>query len=448
MAIWTIAGLLWFSHCAPMTAAAALAPPATEASQQAVWSRFHDLPVRRLQVHSRRPPEGKDGGQEGKDGASVSEGREGAVPLQGFRVRISSPPPDSMLVGRVKVLAAVEADHPEGVRSVDFFIDGRMLFSDVDAPYEMIWDAGRPAAHRIEVRAYGPGRQVVHDVYEGGAAGADPSGTIGYYARVDQVEVYVSVEAKHGGALPLPPGAFEVLEEGRLQEIVAVERVSELPLAIGMLVDCSGSMVDRLDKTLEAGTTFIEGLMTQPQDKAFVMSFSDLPTMMQGFTNDTSRLSDAFSLIRRGSYTALYDSVIAAAESFAGVDGRRAVVVLTDGHDEGSDERLQASIAAAQRADVALYPVGVDLSIRFFRERWVLGRLAEATGGRVSYLGRSGDPSSIYEAIAEDLRAQYRITYTPLIAVGGGEWRSIEVRLKGDGREDLKVRARPGYYAQ
>ena len=104
--------------------------------------------------------------------------------------------------------------------------------------------------------------------------------------------------------------------------------------------------------------------------------------------------------------------------------------------------------AAAQRADVAIYPVGVELSPRFVRERWILRELAEQTGGRIFSFGQRTAPKEIYEAIEEDLRSQFRISYAPTIPGGDGEWRELEIRIQGADGHEQKVRTRPGYFAQ
>ncbi len=368
--------------------------------------------------------------------------------LQRFGVRIVSPTVSDEVVGRVNVKAEVVADEPSAVTAVDFFIDGRMLFSDAEAPYELLWNSGRPADHLIEVRAYGPGRQMVSDVLHTNLANVGSVATGGYSARVERVELHVRVEGRRNAAVETPAAAFEVFENGVQQPVVAVERVADLPLAVGLAIDHSGSMLEQLDNALDAAGAFVEGLLTHPNDKAFVLGFADVPVVFQEFTNDTVRLADAISLIDSGRYTALYDSIVAASRKFVGVDGRRAVVLLTDGADHGSEYDLREAIAAAQRADVALYPVAVELSPRFVRERWVLREMAEKTGGRLFSLGRRGDPAKIYQTIEEDLRSQYRISYTPLIPGGEGEWREVEVRVKGERDGDLKVRSRPGYFAQ
>ncbi len=366
--------------------------------------------------------------------------------LRGFGIEIISPTPDENVSGRVRVRAEVAADRPAAVWAVDFFIDGRLMFSDAKAPYELLWNSGRPAEHLIEVRAYGPGRQMVSDSLS--IRLAAPSSLDGYAVRVERVELHVRVEGEQPPSGVLDTSMFEVLEDGVVQPVVAVERAADLPLAVGLLIDHSGSMLARLDTALDAAGAFVDGLLTHPNDKAFVLGFADIPIVFQEFTNDTDRLAESIELIESGRYTALYDAIVAAAARYEGVDGRRAVILLTDGADQGSDHGFGEAITAAQRADVALYPVAVDLSPRYWRQRWVLHQLAERTGGRLFSLGRQSDPTKIYEAIAADLRAQYRISYVPVIPGGGGEWRALEVRRRGDDRNEARVRSRPGYFAQ
>lgn len=394
------------------------------------------------QSAAKKPPTVQNGQREA---AAVPPGL-APVELREFGIKITSPTPDDNVAGRVRVRAEVAADRPAAVWAVDFFIDGRLLFSDAKAPYELLWNSGRAAEHVIEVRAYGPGRQVVSDSLS--TRSVAPSSLGGYSVRVERVELYVRVEDEEPLPGLLATSMFEVLEDGVAQPVAAVERVADLPLAVGLLIDHSGSMLERLETALDAAGAFVEGLLTHPDDKAFVLGFADIPIVFQEFTNDTERLAESIELIDSGRYTALYDAIVAAAARYEGVDGRRAVILLTDGADQGSHHRFREAIAAAQRADVALYPVAVDLSPRFPRQRWILHELAEQTGGRLFSLGRRSDPTKIYEAIAEDLRAQYRISYVPLISGGGGEWRALEIRLRGDERNDRSVRSRPGYFAQ
>lgn len=379
--------------------------------------------------------------------APVGTGEESPLPLRGFRVRITDPAPGEVVGGRMEVRVDVEADRPEAVLFVEFEVDGRVVFVDAEAPYELIWRVREIRRHRISARAYGPAGGIAEDVLytrEPPAALAAAA----FRSRVERVEIFARLEDDEA-PVRAKVEDFVVRENGREQPVLEVERARDLPVAVGLMVDCSGSMIDRLSMALDAAGSFIEGLVTRPQDKAFVMTFADVTSLLQGFTNDLERLEWSLDLIRRGRNTKLYDAVEAAAERFAGHAGRRALVVLTDGHDARSEIGLEEAIRAAQRADVAIYPVAVGVTSRFFFERWVLEKMARETGGRVWDLRPMDDPRRIYEAIAEDLRNQVRITYEPTIPGGDGGWRTIEVRFAGDeGGEGDRLRARPGYYAE
>ncbi len=435
---WAMAALLWFVTSASPTGA-------VTASLQPDPSLHPQPPYGSTQEPGKGKPVPSGVGV--ADGQQDGDAKNVARPLSGFEVAIVAPTPTDDVAGRVRVRAEVAADRPAAVSAVDFFIDGRLMFSDAEAPYELLWNAGRPAEHRIEVRAYGPGRQMVTDALETRFdAGASLLG--GFSARVERVELHALIENEDELDVPFDTTMFEVLENDVLQSVVAVERVADLPLAVGLLIDHSGSMLAQLDTALDAAGAFVDGLLIHPDDKAFVLGFADVPIVFQEFTNDTDRLAGSISLIEDGRHTALYDAIVSASRRFAGIDGRRAVVLLTDGADEGSDHDFRDAIEAAQRADVALYPVAVDLSPRHARQRWILQRLARETGGRSFSLGRRSDPTPIYEAIRDDLRAQYRISYAPLLAGGEGEWRDLEIRLHDRFGDKVRVRSRPGYFAR
>lgn len=364
--------------------------------------------------------------------------------LRDFRVRLLSPAADGLLSSRVELVAEVEADRPDEVLFVEFEVDGRVLFADSTAPYELIWSPPRTAAHRIVARAFGPAGEVVEHVVETAAPPA--SAGAAYRSRVDRVEIFVHLDRRQG---ELAADDFVVLENGEVQPIRAVEHSADLPVALGFMLDSSGSMLRNLGYAIDTAGSFIDGIMQRPDDKAFVMAFADWPAVLQQFTNDTDRLVTALDLIDSGRYTRLYDSVVTAARQFEGHEGQRALVVLSDGRDSSSAARLDEAIVAAQRHAVAIYPVAVGLSSRYFNERWVLNRLARETGGEVYHMGGLDNPRRIYAQIAENLRERYRITYAPLQPSGDGEWREVEVRLNDPTRSSQrKLRARPGYWAQ
>ena len=365
--------------------------------------------------------------------------------LRDFRVELTAPVRQDVVSGRVELSAKVYADRPDEVLFVEFEVDGRVLFADAQAPYELIWNTREAASHSIVVRAFGPAGTVVEHAVQTAPPPFPGAAAEIFRSRVDQVEIYVHVEGRDD----LEPADFRVLEAGIAQPISTLDLSADLPVAVGFMLDSSGSMVHQLGYAIDTAGTFIDRIMRREQDKAFVMSFADLPSVLQQFTNDTARLVAALDLISPGRYTRLYDSIVAAAQQFEGHEGRRALVMLSDGRDSNSDARLAEAIVAAQRHDVAIYPVAVGLSGRHFRERRVMQRLAEETGGQVFYLSTRDDPRRVYEQIARDLREQYRITYTPLKPSGDGEWRAIEIRFVDPQRhKQSKLRTRPGYWAR
>ena len=439
MIAWTFTCLLWGCGAEPIFAPGNVVSAVVPLSPPSVQGQSQQLPIRRLW--------NTDGRASGR--ASVADDNTDAPrPLKNFSVRIVNPKQGEILAGRLEVVAEVNADRPDEVQSVDFLIDGRLLFSDAQVPYVLVWNAGPPAAHRIMARAYGPDGGFVEDVVHTRGLQPGIAGEVAFATRVDRVEVFVQVDARKGQLPQLGIDQFTVLEDGVRQSIVAVEQTRDLSLAIGLMVDCSGSMSKRLEDTVDAAGSFIDGLLTLAHDKAFVMSFSDLPIVLQEFTNDVARLEEALELVDQGRYTRLYDSIIDASLRFEGHDGRRALVLLTDGHDEGSDARLRDAIAAAQRADVVIYPVAVDLSPRFHFERWVMKQLAKSTGGQAGFLEAREDTARIYDAIADALRAQFRITYEPIRPAGDGEWREVEIRIDAALEDRVRLRTRPGYFAE
>jgi VWFA-related protein len=382
-------------------------------------------------------------------GAVAEERPQGSYePQRDFAVRLTAPASGEQVLGRVELRAEVEVDRPDAVLFVEFEIDGRLLFSDATAPYGFVWRTRQLAVHRIVARAYGAAGEIVEDGVDT-AAPPSVAAASRFTSRVERVEMYVHVDKKRRPDELLDSSDFVITEEGVQQPILEVEHSSDLPLSIGLMIDCSGSMIERLEYALETAGGFIAGLMQQQNDEAFVMSFADLPSVLQEFTDDVDRLSASLDLITAGRYTRLYDSIVAAAGAFDGHTGRRALVILTDGHDGNSTADLADAIQAAQRAEVAIYPVGVGLDARYFFERWVLEKMAGATGGRALHLRTLDDPRKVYDTIADDLRQQYRLTYEPLSTGGSGEWRNVEILLAEHGSHKMsQVRSRPGYFAE
>src|SRR5580658_5938099 len=294
--------------------------------------------------------------------------------------------------------------------------------------------------------------------------------------NVEVVQLFFNVKDKHGALIPnLNKDNFDLFEDSQTQTIKYFKAESDLPLTIGMLIDSSGSQMRVLDMEKEVGASFLETTLRQ-KDEAFVISFDVDITLLQDFTNSVSRLRHALneakintggvgcgggpigpqgpipcsSTGQRG--TALYDAVyLASHDEFSHEVGRKAMVLLTDGEDEGSRLKIKDAIEAAQKADAICYVLLI--ADRGFYGMGGMGysgdsemkKLTEETGGRMINVGNKIDKlRDAFNQISEELRSQYNIGYVPTNATRDGSFRKVEIKPK---KGDYKVQARSGYYA-
>src|ERR1700689_992197 len=292
--------------------------------------------------------------------------------------------------------------------------------------------------------------------------------------NVEVVQLFFNVKDKHGALIPnLNKDNFELYEDGQLQTIKYFKAESDLPLTLGILIDSSGSQMRVLDMEKEVGGSFLESTL-RSKDEAFVISFDVDITLLQDFTNSVSRLRHALgeakintggvgcsggpigpqgpipcsSTGQRG--TALYDAVyLASHDEFGHEVGRKAMILLTDGEDEGSRLKIKDAIEAAQKADAICYVLLIAdrgfYGFGGYHGDSEMRKLTQETGGRVIEVGNKIDKlRQAFDQIAQELRSQYNIGYTPTNAARDGSFRKVEIKPK-DG--DYKVQARSGYYA-
>ena len=266
--------------------------------------------------------------------------------------------------------------------------------------------------------------------------------------RVTEVQLNATViDAKGRFATDLKREDFVVLEDGRPQQIATFKR-ENLPLVLVLCLDSSGSMLqdDRLDKAQEAAERFI--LKTRPQDRLALVDFNHRVYLLQEFTADTARLTKAVRSTFAEGGTAIHDAIGASFRLLQPIEERKAVVVFTDGRDESSHAEYGDILEQAKSSEVTLYftAFGVGILDSDGRQRReLMERLAGVTGGRAFFTNRMGRLSEIFDEIRAELSSQYYLTYTPAAGERDGRWRSIEVKIQG--RPELKVRTREGYYA-
>ncbi|MGA6980958.1 MAG: VWA domain-containing protein [Candidatus Sulfotelmatobacter sp.] len=292
--------------------------------------------------------------------------------------------------------------------------------------------------------------------------------------NVNVVGVFFNVKDKHGALIPNQKKEdFEVFEDGKPQTIKYFTAESNLPLTLGILIDSSGSQLRVLDMEKEVGGAFLRQILTD-KDEAFVIDFNVESELVQDYTRDVHRLQAALNKVKIQSGvvsggsgipglgqgpvpthntpgTVLYDAVyLSAHDMLAPEVGRKAMILLTDGEDEGSKLKIRDAIEAAQKADAIVYVLlcadrgfyggfGVGYSGASEMEK-----LTEATGGRVINVGNKFDKlKEAFDQIAAELRSQYSIGYTSTNSVLDGSYRKLQIKSK----EGYKIQTRAGYYA-
>jgi len=286
--------------------------------------------------------------------------------------------------------------------------------------------------------------------------------------EVDLVNIFCSVRDKSGSYIStLTKDDFQVLEDGKAQELKFFARETNLPLTIGLLVDVSRSQEALIDVEREASLRFFSRVLRQ-KDMAFVISFGVDSDLLQDYTNSIPLLRKALMGLRlnagtggispmpspvpvqqRG--TVLYEAVfLAADEKLKSEVGRKAMVVITDGNDYGSRIKIEKAIESAQRADAIIYSVLYE-DPRYTSPMFggasgegPLKKMADETGGRIFRVSRRLTLDEIYDQIQQEMRSQYALGYTPTNSSRDGAFRKLDIRARG---KELKVQARKGYYS-
>jgi VWFA-related protein len=292
--------------------------------------------------------------------------------------------------------------------------------------------------------------------------------------NVNVVQLFFNVKDKKGGLIPnLTKADFDIAEDGKPQTIKYFTAESNLPLTLGILIDSSGSQARVLDMEKQVGGNFLSEILRE-KDLAFVIGFdvnvdllqdftSSVPTLKRGMNNASINTGGGGGGIPgmgggpvptangpRG--TLLYDAVyLAAHDELAQQVGRKAMILLTDGEDQGSQLKLADAIEAAQKSDSIVYVL--LCADRGFYGGFPMGysgdsqmkKLTGETGGRVIEVGNKYDKlKDAFDQIAKELRSQYNIGYSPLNNKLDGTFRKIEIHTKS---KDYKIQARSGYYA-
>lgn len=356
---------------------------------------------------------------------------------RGFKVEITEPQSGQALLGPTTIRAEVTVRSPEEVLAVDFFLDDKLLFSDGEPPYQFVHDFGKQASAHV-IRAVARHRQGLT------VSAFVVSQALDFAAVVDVQRVLLNVAVRDASGRFVPELVdtdFRVSENGAAQEILSVSH-EERPIVIGILIDSSGSMIERMATARAAACRFAETL--ESEDRGFVIDFDELVTLRQPATADHALLCAAIKDTRAVGGTALYDAVHGAFRVLHQLPLERfALVILSDGEDTESSATLDAILEEARRSEVTIYGIGLGTSPGLGQNP--LSRLADETGGRAIYVSTVEELAGTYEAIAAELRGLYQIVYRSSGGAPDGKFRRIRVSLTRDGRFELRHRA--GYYA-
>jgi VWFA-related protein len=354
-----------------------------------------------------------------------------------WSVDITSPLGRTGVVTKVRIVAQILGAPGDQPIRASFYVDGKLLGEADSSPYAIEWVDDNPfEAREIVVQGQDASGRVASDKV------VLPAFQVTDKSEVTSVLVEAGVYDKTGRFVSnLDPASFVVRENGVAQKADQVARQT-VPTTIVLLVDNSQSMSRRIDFVRQAAERLADRL--RQQDKIMVVPFNKQLGAVTGPTNDAKTIGEAIASMQAKGGTAILDGVLESTKLFEGSEGRRAVILITDGYDEHSAGDLPTTLKAAQENQIAVYVVGIGgvAGISLKGER-MLQELAQQTGGRVHFPPRESQLREISEAVSTDVYSRYLISYTPLDRKKDGTWREIAVEVP----DGYRVRTRPGYFA-
>ena len=300
--------------------------------------------------------------------------------------------------------------------------------------------------------------------------GEKPPGII---AVVNLVDVLFTVLNRRNKLVPdLQKEDFQIFDEKYPQDIRYFSKQSDLPLRIGMLVDTSNSIRDRIKFEQDASINFLFSVLRRGRDESFVMTFDDEPQVVQAFTSDAGLLRDQIMQMRAGGGTAIYDAIYQACQNELSHPPRppgdqpdvvrRVMILISDGEDNLSTHTRGEAIEMAQRTSVVIYTIStstqwIQLSqtdpdklanrkTHLTDGDKILQDLADETGGRAFFPYHVDDLDQSFQDIGDELRNQYSIAYIPTNYVLDGRYHKIRIEVPD--HKGYQVRARRGYFAR
>jgi Ca-activated chloride channel homolog len=284
-----------------------------------------------------------------------------------------------------------------------------------------------------------------------GAARAQPQPVI--RVDVNLVRVIATVKTPTGElAGGLRKEDFQVFDNGVPQEVAVFERLTDQPLSVALLVDTSGSTANDLKYEIDSASRFLKALLGEgnPSDVVALYSFNWKVTENRAFTHSLLSLTNCLKTLHGEGGTSLYDAMYFAARALEGREGRKVMIIVTDGGDTTSARTLQQALAAAQYADTVIYPVVVipitNDAGRNIGGEHALQFMADSTGGRTFLPSLGAELDRAFSDIIDELRTQYFLGFYPHnVPLTKDRFHKLDICVR---RPELRVTARNGYYGE
>jgi len=265
------------------------------------------------------------------------------------------------------------------------------------------------------------------------------------------VNVFVSVTDRNGALVGgLTREDFAVNEDGRPQQISVFERQSELPLNLVLAIDTSGSVHKDVSEEVAAARRFVRAIL-RPQDQMSVIQFATTVQVLAPFTNKVSAIDRSLDRLRPDWSSAVYDAICKGSDSLGGKDGRKVLVIISDGDDTAKSSTYADALKEALGNEVMIYPI-IDVPIEASAGRDLGGEhalitLAEQTGGKHFYVS-AGGLDKAFAQVSDDLRTQYLIGYYPKNQEPGRTFHRIQITVPRAATDDFGVRHKTGYFGE
>jgi Ca-activated chloride channel family protein len=370
----------------------------------------------------------------------------GSPAIAELDVGLTSPAAGVPIFGEVEMVA--EVFEGDGSETVEFYVDGFKVDEKLAPPYKALVDVGEEnREHRFEVRV------VRADGASATSVVVSPSFRVDIEVDAELQQLYVTVLNDGRRVLDLEETDFEIRDRRQDQKIVTFAR-GDVRVTASLLIDASASMEGRrIEFALNGARAFVQGL--KDTDDVSIDIFSDRLLYLTDYSNDIQALTAGFRSVRAEGGTALNDHLYMALKRLEQRQGRRVVVVLSDGYDSHSALRMREITWLARRSRAMIYWIrlGFEKEDKLRYSAWkdpkayeeefdLLVRTVAETGGRIIDLAQIEQTSAAMGEIVRELREQYVLGYYPTIALNDDSWHSVQVKVD---RPGVRVRTRGGY---